>query len=84
MNFCPKCDNIMLVKRKKSRKVLYCPSCGYEDDSLEVNKDEYIIRHVVMHSDRDKTIVLMQSISNDKISEDERDANEDFFKPDMD
>ncbi len=30
MEFCKKCGNIMIVKKKRTRHVLVCPGCGKE------------------------------------------------------
>ena len=94
MKFCPVCDNILLVKRKKTKgkkntekqeKVLYCPSCGYEE-KIKSKKDleDYTLRQKIDRSAKDKTVILMTSVDSNKITEEEREANEDFFNPDLD
>ncbi|MHA1791783.1 MAG: hypothetical protein ACTSVI_04000 [Promethearchaeota archaeon] len=92
MKFCPKCDNILLVKKittkkkgkEKQEKYLYCSSCGYSE-AFDKDKDSesYTIKEKIERSGKDKTVILLTSVDNGKITEDEREALEDFFKPDL-
>ena len=78
----------MLLTRKKkvknskeTKKVLYCASCGYEAPFGEEDKEKYTISMQIDHA-KDKTMVLLVKTGNDKISEEEREAHEEFFNPD--
>jgi len=33
MKFCPKCKGILLPKKEDNKTFLYCPKCGYKEES---------------------------------------------------
>ena len=96
MEFCPTCDNVLLVRKKKikvtsskkkksdeevSQKFLYCPSCGYEVEFKDdVHKDRYTLSVKLDHSHKDKTRILEAPREDIKITDEEREANEDLFQ----
>lgn len=95
MQFCPECENVLLVKKKKVKvaakgkkktpteelqKFLYCASCGYEAPFEEENKRSYLLSVKIEHSEKDKTMVLEEPTQGLKISEEDREAQEDYFE----
>nr|MDO8115084.1 hypothetical protein [Candidatus Sigynarchaeota archaeon] len=95
MEFCPKCENVLLVKKKKTKvtskkkkseeeqmqKFLYCPSCGYEAPfEEETHKERYTLSVRLGHTEKDKTLVLDEPKKDIKITDEEREANEDLFQ----
>nr|MDO8119681.1 hypothetical protein [Candidatus Sigynarchaeota archaeon] len=100
MQFCPKCDNVLLIKKKKGKpvssgkkkskkdesdvsKILYCSSCGFEAPFDEEHKELYTLSVKLDHSQKDKTLVLGAGDEALKVSEEEREANEDFFQQEL-
>ncbi len=74
MRFCPNCDNILLPRKKK----LYCNACNEEFD-LD-HKDEYKMILTIKHDEIELTpVVVKEGLKNNKITEDDRKAHEDFF-----
>ncbi len=96
MLFCPKCENVLLIKKKKVKvtsskkkkseeeqvqKILYCPGCGYEREfEAETHKDRYTLSTKLDHSEKDKTLVLEGPKKEITITDEEREANEDMFQ----
>ncbi len=61
MQFCDKCDNIMLIKRKGKAKVLQCPSCGHQMPFNDEHKKLYTIATVIEHGAKDMTHVAEET-----------------------
>jgi DNA-directed RNA polymerase subunit M/transcription elongation factor TFIIS len=96
LEYCPTCDNVLLVRKKKTKvasskkkkseeevaqKFLYCPSCGYEVEFKdEVHKDRYTLSVKLDHSHKDKTRILQAPKEDLKVTDEEREANEDLFQ----
>ena len=95
LEFCPACDNVLLVKKKKvkvssskkkksdeeTQKYLYCPSCGYEVEfNDDVHAQKYTLSVKLDHSQKDKTRILEEPREDIKITDEEREANEDLFQ----
>ena len=75
MKFCPDCDNIVLPRNHK----LYCKACDKEFD-LESEKDDFKIVKTIRHDEKETApIVVKETLSNDKISAQDRKAYEEFF-----
>lgn len=76
VQFCPKCNNILIPK--KGKKILYCRACDCEYKFT--SKDEYKIIKKIQHSESEKApIIVEESERRKKISEDDRKAFEEFF-----
>jgi DNA-directed RNA polymerase subunit M/transcription elongation factor TFIIS len=68
----------------EDEKFLYCPSCGYEAPFEEnAHKDLYTLSTKLDHSSKDKTVVLSENADTLKVTEEEREANEDLFQPEL-
>ena len=96
MQFCPKCDNVLLIKKKKVKvtsskkkkseeeqiqKFLFCPGCGHEQAFEEdAHKDTYTLSVKLDHSQKDKTLVIEGPKKEITITDEEREANEDLFQ----
>ncbi|MHA1998747.1 MAG: hypothetical protein ACTSU9_11545 [Promethearchaeota archaeon] len=90
--FCPKCDNVLLVKKKKDKsknggekkKMLFCSSCGYEMPfDSEKDKAAYTLKERLAKSSRDKTLIVLGAVDDGtSITEEIREANEEYFNPD--
>lgn len=76
MQFCPKCDNILIPK--KGTDLIFCRAC--EVDYKLNAKDEYKIVKKIAHSEAESApIVVSDSDIKKKISDDDRKAYEEFF-----
>jgi DNA-directed RNA polymerase subunit M/transcription elongation factor TFIIS len=96
MQFCPKCDNVLLIKKKNVKvtsskkkkseedqiqKFLFCPGCGFEQAfEEETHKETYTLSVKLDHSQKDKTLVLEGPKKEITITDEEREANEDLFQ----
>ncbi len=76
--------------KKKSKKdeseivkMLYCPSCGFEAPFDDEHKKLYTLSVKLDHSQKDKTLVMESGDEALKVSEEEREANEDFFQQEL-
>ncbi len=86
MKYCPKCENILLPRKKKN--VLYCRVCDKEfpvekEDEMKEYKrstkkrtEESRRRKAQSH----KTVILEENIKKKSISAEERKAMEDLFQ----
>jgi DNA-directed RNA polymerase subunit M/transcription elongation factor TFIIS len=83
MMFCPKCDNLLRVKKDKKnggKKTISCTSCDFSDDFKDDrDRSSFIISEKMYRSSKDKTIVMTKTVKDDGITEDEREANEWLF-----
>ncbi|MHA1849566.1 MAG: hypothetical protein ACTSYS_00790 [Promethearchaeota archaeon] len=88
MKFCPECDNIMLVKRKgksknknEQKKILYCPSCGYEAPfEEEKDKSAFVLTQKIEKTGKERTTVLFKKAEGGKLTDEEREAYEWMFE----
>jgi DNA-directed RNA polymerase subunit M/transcription elongation factor TFIIS len=76
VQFCPKCDNVLLVKRKGKGKVLQCPSCGHEMPFKEEHKKLYTMAKVIEHGAKDLTHVTEEK-TTPTVTDDDRDLIDD-------
>ena len=60
MEYCPKCGNLLLPKRKEGRTVLYCSRCNYEIGAEQVKG--YRLRKVVQHKPTDAILVIDKDV----------------------
>lgn len=79
MRFCPECDNFLYSRKVKGEKMLVCESCGHEEPFDEQDKEVYTVKQKLDHK-KDQTIVLTNSGKTVAVTEDDRDAHEDFFQ----
>ncbi|MBD3185309.1 DNA-directed RNA polymerase subunit M [Candidatus Bathyarchaeota archaeon] len=89
MKFCPKCDNVLLIRRKKDSKgkvkVLRCDSCGYEEPfgSSDEDKSSYTIKEKIQKTGKEKTMIVLGTMhKGSTVSEEMREAQEEYFNPD--
>ncbi len=69
MQFCPKCDALLILDPKKSKPgkpVLKCRDCDYSSSDKSKAKD-YVLSEEVAHSEKD-TIEIVTETENDNIS----------------
>ncbi len=60
MKFCPKCESIMVPKKKEDGStVLVCENCGYTL-ATGVKTSEYTITFRISHSPREEIVVLKE------------------------
>lgn len=76
MQFCPKCENLMLVKSKKKVKVLLCTSCGFEMPFSDEHKDHFLLVHPIEHGAKDKTHVA-EVEAGPTVTDDDRELMDD-------
>jgi DNA-directed RNA polymerase subunit M/transcription elongation factor TFIIS len=76
VQFCDKCDNVMLVKHNKNKIVLQCSSCGAEIPFKNEHKKLYTISAVLEHGAKDMTHVV-QEPSIPIVTEEDREFIED-------
>lgn len=61
MKFCPKCESILVPKKKgDGSTVLVCENCGYTV-STDVQSSEYTISFKIPHSPREEIVVLSET-----------------------
>ncbi len=78
MQFCPKCENLMLVKDKKKGKILQCTSCGYETPfDNNKHKELYTIVQTIKHGSKDKTHIIKKANRGPSVTEDDRELMDD-------
>ncbi len=58
MKFCPKCGTLMVVDRSKG--VLRCPRCGYEESS---KGSSFTLSKSIVHTEKEKLAVVDASRS---------------------
>ncbi|MEX2681290.1 MAG: hypothetical protein Q6373_006800 [Candidatus Sigynarchaeota archaeon] len=76
MQFCEKCDNVMLIRKKGKAKVLQCPSCGHQMPFDDEHKKLYTISTVIEHGAKDMTHVA-EEVTGPSVTEDDRELIED-------
>jgi len=59
-------------------KFLFCPSCGHEEPFDDSDKEKYTLVQVISHDGKDKTVILDDSIDKPVVTEEDREAGEDF------
>ena len=81
MIFCERCDNVLMIRRKKGRggdskkKVLECTGCGHEVSFNEnEHKQQFILAGTVERSSRDKTMVLNSPLQQVLVTEEDRES----------
>ncbi|HMF31839.1 MAG TPA: hypothetical protein VKK79_10510, partial [Candidatus Lokiarchaeia archaeon] len=76
ISFCEECGSLLLPKKKGNKKVLVCRVCEkeYPFDAAK----EYRIGHR-KEPEAKKTNAVIEEPEDRKISEEDREANEDYF-----
>lgn len=70
MEFCDKCEAMMLPVRKEKKNVLRCRECGWEKPMKD---QKYTVDFRVKHSPKEKIVVVEEDYSRqDEMTEDER------------
>jgi DNA-directed RNA polymerase subunit M len=54
MEFCPKCENLMIVKKKRSRSFLVCTKCGHE---RPLKKEKLVIKETLQNGKREVLVM---------------------------
>ena len=81
MQFCPKCENMMIIKKGKV-KTMKCSSCGYSRPfDSNTDKHEYTMKNKIERSSKDLTMVVGHTASR-VVTEEDREANEWMFNND--
>ena len=76
MEFCPKCENLMLVTSKKKVKFLQCTSCGFEMPFTDEHKELYTLVHAIEHGAKDKTHIA-EIEAGPTVTDDDREQMDD-------
>jgi DNA-directed RNA polymerase subunit M/transcription elongation factor TFIIS len=63
MKFCPKCENVLVIKRIKKgkeagQKQMECAACGYSEPFDENARESYTIRAPIKKTGKEKTLVI--------------------------
>ncbi|MFX1257455.1 MAG: hypothetical protein ACFFAN_06335 [Promethearchaeota archaeon] len=76
MKFCDICGNMLIPRKGK----LYCKACDEEFDLNKDQKNEYVVGKTIKHDEKEiAPIIVKEGIKNDKISDQDRKAFEEFF-----
>lgn len=67
MEFCPKCDALLVITKENGKIMLQCRDCGYVKEDMKTTKD-YVISESINHNIRDKIEVLDGTEYDDSIS----------------
>jgi len=55
VEFCPKCGNMMIPRRKEGRVILVCPKCGYTKENSVRTR---ILSKKIIHKETERTFVI--------------------------
>ncbi|HHN81439.1 MAG TPA: transcription factor S [Methanomicrobia archaeon] len=59
MEFCPKCESLMLPTKRDGKTVIVCTKCGYCRDVDEVgDTSKYIVKEKIEHKPKDTLVVI--------------------------
>ncbi|MCS7126667.1 MAG: transcription factor S [Aigarchaeota archaeon] len=61
MEFCPRCNKVMVLKKKSDNSVYFCPKCGYEK-----KVEELVVVNVVKKRSK-PSLVLIESGEEEKV-----------------
>lgn len=67
MRFCPKCGTLMRPVRRGGKRILVCPSCGYEETSSNPVGSGYSISSKIQHSPKDKIIIIDSKEADERL-----------------
>jgi len=76
LEFCPKCDAMLVPKKENGKSYLICRKCNFKK---EIKGEEYKLSVKIPHTDKEK-IAVIEGESRIKISEEEREAFEDYYR----
>ena len=84
MKFCDECGALLVPKKeKKSNKVVFvCRKCGNKVTPESEEVGDYVITSDLHHVNRDKIEVVKESRKVKRITNEDREAFEDFFDDD--
>jgi DNA-directed RNA polymerase subunit M/transcription elongation factor TFIIS len=81
MQFCPNCDNVLLVRTKQKKKYLAC-TCGYQVAFDKEFEDQYTITNKGAAGSEALTLIVPAKVKDaDKVTDEDREANDDLFEP---
>ncbi|MHA1791599.1 MAG: hypothetical protein ACTSVI_03075 [Promethearchaeota archaeon] len=91
MKYCPRCDNLMFVRKIKNKnsktkfsRKLVCNACGYMEDLENGNiaemKKLYTIKKKLNHGIQDRTPVIRRFSFQRAVTVEDREANEWMFQ----
>lgn len=58
LEFCPKCEGLLMPKKEKSKTVFYCPHCGFEQKPKKKTTNDYKVVWKIEHTPKDEIIVV--------------------------
>ena len=58
LEFCPKCEGLLMPKKQKSKTVFYCPHCGFEQKPKKKTANDYKVVWKIEHTPKDEIIVV--------------------------
>ncbi|WEU39936.1 MAG: DNA-directed RNA polymerase subunit M [Candidatus Odinarchaeum yellowstonii] len=77
MEFCPKCEALLLPKKVGNKVILFCKKCGFESEAKEGVDYKLVVN--IPHTEKDKIDVIKLSVKK-RVSEEEREAFEDYYR----
>ncbi|MEM4717564.1 MAG: transcription factor S [Desulfurococcaceae archaeon] len=63
--FCPRCRGIMKPIKENNKTIMVCSRCGFKEEA--VSKQGFKISSRIEHSEREKTIILEDSVDISKL-----------------
>jgi len=76
MRFCPECENFLVPLKG----ALYCRTCEKSYKLSSEDKNNYVIIKNLANDDMEPKIISKKASENIKISKEDREAYEDYFK----
>lgn len=80
MEFCPRCEGMLLPKKQKNTTILHCPHCGFEEKAKKKKDDDYKVIWKIEHTPRDEIIVVEGKKSGKKDKEVLKEEMEDYYR----
>ncbi len=80
MEFCPKCEGMLLPKKQKKTTVLHCPHCGFSSKPKKKKDESYKVVWKIEHTPRDEIIVVEGKKRGKKNKEVLKEEMEDYYR----
>jgi DNA-directed RNA polymerase subunit M len=84
LEFCPKCEGLLMPKKQKSKTVFYCPHCGFEQKPKKKTENDYKVVWKIEHTPKDEIIVVEGKKRGKKDKELMKEEMEDYYRSMLD
>jgi DNA-directed RNA polymerase subunit M/transcription elongation factor TFIIS len=80
LEFCERCEGMLLPKKDKKATILYCPHCGFEKEIKKKDDADYKVIWKIKHTPRDEIIVVEGKKRGKKDKEVLKEEMEDYYR----